>query len=134
MEEVEPDIYVDGAHNEPAIRAFCDTISRLYQDKKIILLFAVSSDKSYNEMIRILCEEISCSMVIVTAIEGTRTTPVSAVANLFQTYTDALVISEENLHLAYTYARKQLDGSNRVFCVGSLYLVGSLLEGLEKEK
>lgn len=132
MEEVYPDFFVDGAHNEPAIRAFCNTLVRMYQDKKIILLFAVSSDKSYNEMIQILCGQISYKMIIVTAIEGQRTTPADSVADIFETYIDCPVVQKENLHMAYEYAKQQLDGSTRVFCVGSLYLVGSLLEDLEK--
>lgn len=132
MEEVYPDIYVDGAHNVPAIHAFCDTLVKMYQDKKIILLFAVSSDKSYNEMIQVLCGQISFEMIIVTAIEGARTTPVASVAALFEAHTDRPVIQEENLHRAFAYAKRQLDGNARVFCVGSLYLAGSVLDDIEK--
>lgn len=130
MEEVYPDFYVDGAHNIPAIRAFCDTLVKMYQDKKIILLFAVSSDKSYNEMIQILCGQISFKMIIVTAIKGIRTTPAASIADIFETYTDCPIVQKENLHMACEYARQQLDGRTRVFCVGSLYLAGSLLEDL----
>lgn len=126
MEELEPGIFVDGAHNEPAIWSFCDTITRIYRDKKIILLFAVARDKRYNEMIRILCEAVSYERIIVTAIEGERVTPVKQVAELFQQYTDCLIETEENISKALTLARNYLEADNRVFCVGSLYLVGHL--------
>lgn len=157
MEELAPRLYVDGAHNEPAIQAFCNTITRMYQDQSVILLFAVSSDKSYNKMIRILCERLDLREVIVTAIYGTRTTPVAEVAELFCTYvgiqseqTDNRAVNQqpgngsrtaadavmtkitviEDLRQAYEYARERLCQSEncRVFCVGSLYLVGSLME------
>ena len=133
MEEILPDFYVDGAHNEPAILAFCDTINRIYRDKKIILLFAVSCDKSYNEMIRILCSRISFDKVIVTAIGGVRTTPVSDVADIFSTYAACPVVCEGDLRVAFEAARELLNGENRVFCVGSLYLVGSILECVQKD-
>ena len=179
MEELLPDFYVDGAHNEPAIQAFCNTITRIYRDKSVILLFAVSSDKSYNKMIGMLCESLTLKEVIVTAIYGARTTPVSRVADLFRTYIgsgdeiedgvpvgdvmltadgqtvgdtvltadgqtvgDTMLTADgqqkdlpaitikEDLKDAYEYAKEQLAGTEdcRVFCVGSLYLVGSLME------
>lgn len=133
MEELEPGIYVDGAHNEPAIRAFCDTITRIYLDKKIILLFAVASDKRYNEMIRILCETVSYEKIIITAIDGIRTTPVEQVQELFQQYTDCPIVTVPDISQAWNLARACLRADNRVFCVGSLYLVGSLEAKKEEE-
>lgn len=126
MEELEPGIFVDGAHNEPAIRSFCDTLTRIYRDKKIILLFAVAKDKRYNEMIRILCEAVSYERIIVTAIEGERVTPVERVAELFHQYTDCLIETEETISKALALAQNYLEADSRVFCVGSLYLVGHL--------
>lgn len=126
MEELEPGIFVDGAHNEPAIRSFCDTLTRIYRDKKIILLFAVAKDKRYNEMIRILCEAVSYERIIVTAIEGERVTPVEQVAELFHQYTDCLIETEETISKALALAHNYLTMNSRVFCVGSLYLVGHL--------
>ena len=131
MEEIEPDVFVDGAHNEPAITAFCTTVTRMYQDKKVILLFAVSSDKSYNKMIPELCHRLDLETVIVTAIQGVRTTPVETVAELFEKYTRQTVIRNEDLYKAYQSAKERMNaspGKSRVFCVGSLYLVGELLE------
>ncbi len=129
MEELEPGIYVDGAHNEPAIRAFCDTVTRLYQDKKVILLFAVASDKLYNEMIRILCEMLTFETVIVTAIPGSRATPVEQAAEQFQKFTACPVLKEPDCERALELAKKQLTMNSRIFCTGSLYLVGSLKQG-----
>lgn len=126
MEELEPGIYVDGAHNEPAIRAFCRTLTSIYRDKKIILLFAVARDKRYNEMIRILCETVSYERIIVTTIEGDRETPVEKVAEQFRQYTSVPVVTEQSVGQALKLARSCLKENSRVFCVGSLYLVGHL--------
>lgn len=133
MEKLEPGIYVDGAHNEPAIRAFCNTITRIYQDKKIILLFAVASDKRYNEMIRILCDAVSYERIIITAIEGTRRTPVEQVKEQFRQYTDCPILTEPDSYKALKAARTYLRPDNRIFCVGSLYLIGSLEAKKEEE-
>lgn len=133
MEELEPGIYVDGAHNEPAIQAFCDTLVNIYRDKKIVLLFAVASDKRYNEMIRLLCENIDYEKIIVTAIEGTRATPIREVAEEFRKYVDCPIQTESDSEQALELARTCVNSQVRVFCVGSLYLVGSLEAGKEEE-
>ena len=144
MEEIFPDFYVDGAHNEPAIHAFCNTVTRIYRDKSVILLFAVSSDKSYNKMIGMLCEKLKLQEVIVTAIYGSRTTPVAEVADEFRMHSGIgndiqhkglpKITIKEDLKDAYEYTRELLANSDhsRVFCVGSLYLVGSLIEFAER--
>lgn len=126
MEELEPGIYVDGAHNEPAIRAFCDTVSGLYADKDIILVFAVASDKQYNKMIHILCERLPLQQVIVTSIGGKRATPLEIVEEQFKRDTGAVVRIVPEPGQALKAARRLLTGHSRVFCVGSLYLVGEL--------
>lgn len=126
MEELEPGIYVDGAHNEPAIRAFCDTVSGLYADKDIILVFAVASDKQYNKMIHILCENLPLQQVIVTSIGGKRATPLEIVEEQFKRDTGAVVRIVPEPGQALRAARQLLTGYSRVFCVGSLYLVGEL--------
>lgn len=126
MEELEPGIYVDGAHNEPAIEAFCKTVSTLYADKKIVLLFAVASDKQYNKMISTLCKTLQYEKIIVTAIAGGRVTPPEQVAELFRRYTRTPVSVEPDNHKALIQARACVSEDCRAFCVGSLYLVGSL--------
>lgn len=126
MEEIQPGFFVDGAHNEPAIRAFCETITGIYQDKKIVLLFAVASDKRYNEMIRLLCTGITYENIIVTAIEGDRATPVEQVAKEFREYIDCPIQVEPDLNHALVLAKTYISSDTRVFCVGSLYLVGSV--------
>lgn len=129
MEKLEPRIYVDGAHNEPAIQAFCDTVSKLYPNEKNVLLFAVASDKRYNEMIHILCQAaVTFEKIIVTTIAGSRVTPVYQVAELFRVYAKptSQIMEEPDDRQAFKLARTYAAEGCQVFCVGSLYLVGSL--------
>lgn len=126
MEELEPGIYVDGAHNEPAIRAFCETVSGLYKDKNIILVFAVVKDKQYNNMIQILCEKLKLQTVIITAIGGMRATSPEAVKELFIQYGKTPVQTAETPRQALKLAKDIRTDDCRIFCTGSLYLVGEL--------
>ncbi len=133
MEEVADDIYVDGAHNEEAIEAFTDTVSVLYNDKDVYILFAVASDKEYDSMVKLLCTRIDIKEVIITAIEGGRTTPVEKVAELFKKYRCNNIKTDNDIESSYLYASSLVDEHSRLFCVGSLYLAGKL-ESLLRRK
>lgn len=50
MEEVLPEVYVDGAHNEDGIRAFLETVAADGHDGARSLLFSVVKDKDYRQM------------------------------------------------------------------------------------
>jgi dihydrofolate synthase/folylpolyglutamate synthase len=71
MQELAPHIYVDGAHNEEAIEAFCKTLEEMFHKEQKILLFAVSKDKDYQKMIRRLCR-IPFEEIVVVRYEGDR--------------------------------------------------------------
>lgn len=51
MECIAENVYVDGAHNEEAIQAFCRTVETLFPSEQKNLLFAVSKDKDYEQMV-----------------------------------------------------------------------------------
>lgn len=52
MEEILPDVYVDGAHNADGVRAFLETVAEDGCQGKRYLLFGVVQDKDYPHMIR----------------------------------------------------------------------------------
>lgn len=39
MEEIRPNVYIDGAHNEDGIRAFIDSVALMHGQSPVILLF-----------------------------------------------------------------------------------------------
>ena len=51
MEEVLPETYVDGAHNEDGIRAFLETVAGDGHTGSRALLFSVVKDKDYESMV-----------------------------------------------------------------------------------
>ena len=79
-------------------------------------------------MIRQLCDGLSIKEVIVTTLEGDRVTEISEVAGLFEEQ-DKRVTGIEDIEEAYTYAlgRQKAEGG-KLFCVGSLYLIGKIKE------
>ena len=54
MEEILPGVYLDGAHNEDAIRKLCETAQK--KGGQAYLFFSVSADKDFEKMARILAK------------------------------------------------------------------------------
>ncbi|HKL95597.1 MAG TPA: Mur ligase family protein [Haploplasma sp.] len=51
LEEVFPDVYLDGAHNIPAMEALMRNIEYIFKDKKITILFSALKDKEIAKML-----------------------------------------------------------------------------------
>ncbi|MDE6434000.1 MAG: bifunctional folylpolyglutamate synthase/dihydrofolate synthase [Lachnospiraceae bacterium] len=125
MQEVAPHIYIDGAHNEEAIEAFCKTLEELFPKERKILLFAVSKDKEYESMIQRL-SEIFFEEIIIVRYDGDRAADLSAVEVAFRRFSGSKITVYDNIRAGFTYARSHV-GEQYLFCVGSLYLAGDLL-------
>lgn len=125
MQEVAPHIYIDGAHNEEAIEAFCKTLEKLFPMEQKILLFAVSKDKDYESMIKRLCE-IDFEEIVVVRYDGDRAADVAAVEDTFRRFSGSKITIYDNIRAGFTYAKGHVD-EQYLFCVGSLYLAGDLL-------
>ncbi len=128
MEEILTDVYVDGAHNTEAIEAFTDTVLKCYNDKDIILIFAVANDKDYVDMIKYLCDKLVFSRIYVTSIKGDRTTAAYDILNIFDEYCDSRVEIIDNSREEFKCIIDSKKNSERIFCVGSLYLIGDIKE------
>lgn len=136
MEEIAPDLFVDGAHNPEAVECYCRTLRTLYTKKKKILVFAAVKDKDYDTMIRDLTEALSFEKIIVTSVDNKRKAPVSLIADRFRNYTGHTVEAYEDIAEAMDAAiryKEQITDS-AVYCVGSLYLVGEVKLWLQKIK
>ena len=125
MECVSKNVYIDGAHNEEAIEAFCRTIEVLFPTEQKILLFAVSKDKDYGNMIKRLCE-IDFHEVIVVRYDDSRSAEVSVVAEIFRRFSGSKITTFDDIREGFSYGESHVCDSV-LFCVGSLYLAGNLL-------
>ena len=131
MEELRPRFFVDGAHNPGAVRQICRMLKDM--DGSWLLLFAVCSDKSYHEMIRMLAE-IPFRRIYITTVSGSRAAAAAAIKEEFRSWTDTPLCVCSGT--AEAVERMLHDQKNEEYCIclGSLYLVGEIREILERDK
>lgn len=125
MECIAENVYIDGAHNEEAIDAFCHTVEVLFPHEQKVLLFAVSKDKNYENMIGRLCN-LDFNEVIVVRYEGSRSADVETVKATFRRFSSGKVTAFDDISEGFLYGKSHVKDSV-LFCVGSLYLAGDLL-------
>lgn len=125
MECVAEHIYIDGAHNEEAIEAFCKTLEVLFPDEQKILLFAVSKDKDYTHMIERLCR-IPFQEIIIVRYDDDRAAKTADVEATFRRFSGSKITAFDDIREGFSYGKSYVD-EQYLFCVGSLYLAGDLL-------
>ena len=163
MQQVAPDVWVDGAHNPGGIRAFIQAVKaqgaqqpdhgqQLAQDAAnqpmdpgqqaaqdtvdmhphIKLLFAAVSDKDYHEMIRLLCTELSPERVTVVQLKSERGLQADALAKQFEEAGCSQVTAFDSTKDALDHVLSEKKEGDRLYMVGSLYLIGEILDDLRK--
>lgn len=130
MEEVLPNFYVDGAHNEDGVEAFLDGLAATGV-KGAILLFGVNGDKDYEPMIKRMAESGHFTKAVLTKLAGDRSALPEVIAEQFAKYTDLDIILTYSVKDAVVKCRELTDG--RIYAVGSLYLVGEIKELIREE-
>lgn len=131
METILPGVIVDGAHNADGVAQFVKTVHQFRQNNRVVLLFSAVSDKEYDKMIKLICEDIKPHAVVTTQITGERQVTAEVLAGLFKEYGAENVSSVAEVGEALKKAL-ELQQDGMVFCVGSLYLIGEIKAGLEK--
>lgn len=131
METILPGVIVDGAHNADGVAQFVKTVHQFRQDNRVVLLFSAVSDKEYEKMIQLICEDIKPHAVVTTQITGERLIGAEKLAQLFVQYGAENVTSEPVVEEALKKAL-ELQEDGMVFCVGSLYLIGEIKGVLQK--
>lgn len=133
MEEVQPDIYIDGAHNISAVERFAESVKRNPSGQGTILLFSAVQDKDYEQMIAYLCRQVDAELYMVTQIQDKRAEDRGTLTEMFRRFTDRPVLEMETLADAWKYIMNNQNG-RRVYCLGSLYLVGMIKELMEQRE
>ena len=153
MQQVAPDVWVDGAHNPGGIRAFIQAVKAqnglAVQEKQsaqqpdqgeqnaadmhpqIQLLFAAVSDKDYHEMIRLLCTELSTERVTVVQLKSERGLQADALARQFEDAGCSHVTAFDSTKDALKHVLSEKKEGDHLYMVGSLYLIGEILEDLK---
>lgn len=132
METILPGVIVDGAHNADGVAQFVKTVHQFRQNNRVVLLFSAVSDKEYDKMIQIICEDIKPHAIVTTQITGERQVTAEVLADLFKKNGASDVFVEAKVGKALKKAL-ELQEDGMVFCVGSLYLIGEI-KGLMENK
>ncbi len=121
MEELEPKMYIDGAHNEAAISAIAE------DGRKIgILIYATVADKNYKDIIELITKKLDVNCYIVTSLENDRGVKSDKLSELFQVVTSQRIYETRDVKEAWELARKLKRDDEMVLALGSLYLVGEI--------
>lgn len=128
MEEILPDIYVDGAHNEDGIRAFLETVAQDGCSGGRRLVFGVVADKAYDDMIAEIADSRLFDEVWAVQLAGSRALPVATIAETFRKHMTKSVLIFESVKDAYKALTEGKREGRRSYIAGSLYLVGEIKE------
>ncbi len=123
-EYIADNIIIDGGHNPHGAKALVESLKKL--NEPICLCVAMMEDKDIEEVAKILSEV--AVKVVVTEIDMPRCCNAKKVGNIFEKYTDDIVIIP-NLNKAIDRI-KELSRNMKVCVCGSLYLVGSVRQML----
>lgn len=134
MEEVLPEVYVDGAHNEDGVRAFLETVAKDGHAGPRALLFGVVKDKDYGRMAEELAGSGLFERIFAAHMRTGRAVSTETLDGLFarcpgcryELYDDVSTAFCELLH-----SRRQ---DERIYIAGSLYLAGEIKELLSDDK
>ena len=140
MEEIAPGVFADGAHNEGGIRAFCEAASGIRDFRKaeeVTLIFEVSSDKQYTEMLSCIAERLKPDRLILCSMKSYRAlsteTLLAAAERVFPAGCGTELTVIPSLEEAFRGALDTKKPGGLLFIAGSLYLVGELQAMLREE-
>ena len=132
MEEVLPEVYVDGAHNEDGIRAFLETVAGDGCQGGRSLLFGVVKDKDYGRMTERLTESGLFYRIAAAPMDTGRALSGEKLEELFGRYSgDFKVYKDVASALCALLYRRQ---GERIYIAGSLYLAGEIKELISDDK
>lgn len=130
MEEILPNIYLDGAHNEDGIEAFLQSVLASAEEEpkkgKRLLLFGVVADKQYDKMIGAIATSQLFSHIAVTVLASDRSASIDKLKVAWAQYKTADCSFHESAEEAFHYIQSIQKEADTIYIAGSLYLVGQI--------
>ena len=124
-------LLLDGAHNDPGVRALCAYCDKWIDSKKTVLLTGMMADKETGKMAQLLADHACC--VVATQPAVPRAMAAQELADAFAAH-GAKAYAEANVEAALFLARSLAGEDGTVLCAGSLYLIGAVRTLLRQEK
>lgn len=121
--EVVGDIILDAAHNRASARWLRDTLTALYPNQELVMVFGAKADKDIAGMLEELLP-VAKSLIITQAVDSRAESP-DAIAELArQTGFNGTIDVIPLVAAAIDYARTLQADNGLIFVTGSLYVVG----------
>ena len=134
MEEVFPEVYVDGAHNEDGVRAFLEAVASDGHEGNRSLLFSVVKDKDYERMVEEFATSGLFDRIVLAHMQTGRGVDTKVLEELFANYPDCAFEGYENVAFAFEKMIREQGDGERIYVAGSLYLVGEIKELQNNDK
>ena len=141
MEEILPDVFVDGAHNPDGIRAFLETVKRdgCGDKKKRRLLFGVVSDKDHSKMVMEIADSGLFEKIVIAPLKTGRSLDTVKLLSEFNDHPDIDITAAESAGEAFDKMlceKAQIKDAEdfRIYIAGSLYLAGEIKGKIENDK
>lgn len=126
MEEIMPLVYLDGAHNTDGMQAFLRTVREDGCQGQRKLLFSMVKDKQYQAVIAMLGQAELFDKIGIVALQDARALPLQELEDNFRQYTRLQIQKYDRLEDALEDMCLGRGEEDRVYIVGSLYLVGEV--------
>ena len=124
-------VLLDGAHNDPGVRALCLYADRWLDKDKTVLLTGMMADKETEKMTQRLSSRVRCCVTTTPSVP--RAMPAGELAQAFARQS-LKTYAEDDPERALRRARELAGPEGTVLCAGSLYLIGEIRSLLRKEK
>jgi dihydrofolate synthase/folylpolyglutamate synthase len=126
----QPDVYLDVSHNYSGFKETLSFISGIGDLSNRFLLIGLLDDKEYKLIVRLLAKNFR--QIILTEPAHERALPVSVLSGEFLRY-GIEASAEKSLILAYKCAIKNLGKNDRLYVMGSHFLIGEILKVINKK-
>jgi len=124
-------VILDGAHNEPGVRALCRYADDWLDKEKTVLLSGMMEDKDVAQMTKRLSSRVRC--VVAAQPDVPRAMAAQKLADTFAQH-GVCAYAHADVKEALARARALAGKDGTVLCAGSLYLIGALRTILRQEK
>lgn len=130
MEEIYPDVFLDGAHNIDGIQAFLETVRGDGCGGRRWLLFSAVADKQYREIAEALTESKLFDRIYLTELKTARGLLLQSMQEAFGGRAEAAASSDVALELLL----QEKGTDDKVYIAGSLYLVGEIKDYIKRNR
>lgn len=125
MEEILPNVFVDGAHNEDGMKAFLNSLPKQSKGKRR-LLFSAVSDKQVEKMAELIIQSGLFESIMVAPIENKRGLKKEQLVTIFSDFPGLLY--KDTPEEAFETLLKEQGTKDTIYIIGSLYLIGQIKE------